>query len=190
MAYISKAKSEIGFTVLELVIAVAILGIISGFIATIVIRSGIIFEKQQGTVETGLANRFTLDEIAANVRTAAQIEESFSSGSESFTTGTTTLILKIPSINADGETISGVFDRVVFYFDAGKIIKKVYPDAQSSRKQTSQILTAATKTLNFTFNNVNIASASAVTVNLTTIKNLPSGSREISDKIEVVLRNY
>jgi len=179
-----------GFTVLELTIAIAILAILSLIIATIIIRSGIIFEKQQGNVETGLANRFVLDEISQNVRAAKQVEESFISGPDNYTTGTATLILKIPAINAAGETISGVFDRVVFYKDSEKIIKKVYPDSQSTRKQISQILTITTRTLNFSYNNADVTAASAVTVDLTTVKKLPSGERVNSDKIEVVLRNY
>lgn len=197
MDYINRTKYGIrntesgnGFTLLELVISIAVLSIISVILATIIIRSGFFFEKQTGLAEVGLSNRFVLDEIATQVRAAKQVEENFTGNGQNFTTGAVILVLKLPSVDAAGSTISGVFDRVVFYLDGGKINKKVFPDATSTRVKTSQILTTATKTLNFSYNNANVASSSAVTVNLTTVKNLPAGNQENTDKIEVVLRNY
>lgn len=189
MDYINR-KIKKGFTVLELTIAMALLAILSVIIATIVIRSGIIFEKQTGSVEVGLSNRFVLDDIAQQVRTAKLVESNFTGDGQNFTTGTDTLILKLPSIDNSGAAIANTFDRVVYYLNAGKINKKVFPDAASSRKKITQILTTTTKTLKFAYNNSNVASTSAVTVDLTTIKKLPSGDRENSDKIEAVLRNY
>lgn len=185
-----KRSVKRGFTILELLISIAILSIISVIISTIAIRSGIIFEKQTGLVEVRLSNRFVLDEVATQVRAAKQVEGSFTGNGQNFTTGTTTLILKLPSVDSSGSTISGAFDRVVFYLDGARIFKKVFPDATSKRPKTTQILTATVKNLNFSYNNVSIASASAVSVNLTTTKTLPSGVQENSDKIEAVLRNY
>ena len=183
-------ETKKAFTLLELLISIAILSIISVIIATIVIRSGFFFEKQTGLAEVGLSNRFVLDEIATQVRAARQVEENFTGNGQNFTTGLSTLILKLPSIDASGSTISGAFDRAVFYLDGAKIFKKVYPDAASTRPKTSQILTAATKTVSFSYNNASLASASAVTVSLTTEKKSATGTQENTDKIEAVLRNY
>lgn len=187
-----KNKLKRGFTLIELLLGIAIISILSVVLTTLIIRYGILYERQQIDVAANLDNRFILDDIATRAREAAEVSNSLIVGSDTFTTNSTTIILKVPSLDQNGQNISTVFDYVIYYKDATSpdtLRKKVVPDAQSTRQSSSQLLTSALKSITFSYNNADPQMASVITVVLETVKTESGQTKEARDTIQVTLRN-
>jgi prepilin-type N-terminal cleavage/methylation domain-containing protein len=179
-----------GFTLLELVIAIGILSIISLILATIIIRFGIHYQKQQAEVQANLSNRFVLDEISTRIRESRAIADQITTGGQTYTTGATTLVLKPLSIDADGNTIAGTYDYIIFYQNSTKLNKKVVPDTSSKRPAVNQVLTANLKQITLTYDNPTPASANSVTIDLRTEETLGGQTKEAQGQVKATLRNF
>jgi len=182
-----------GFTLLELVISIAILAIISLTLTTIIIRYGIHYQKQQTEVQANLSNRFVLDEISTRIRESRTIADQTTVDGQIYTTGANTLVLKALSIDANGNTIAETFDYIIFYQDSTqttKFIKKVAPNALSKRLSVNQVLTANLKQITFTYDNPTPSSANSVTIDLRTEETSGGQTKEAQGQAKTTLRNF
>lgn len=180
------------FTLIELLISIALISIISVIVTTLVIRYGIFYERQNVEIGANLDNRFILDDMSSQVRQASKITGSVTIDGQLFTTSITSIILKLPSLDQNGQTMSNVFDYVLYWQDSQdlKIFKKkIVPDVQSTRKGASQILTTNLKSISFSYNNPDPEQASVVTAVLETVKTQSGQTKEAKDTIQIRLRN-
>jgi prepilin-type N-terminal cleavage/methylation domain-containing protein len=179
-----------GFTLLEIVIAIAVLAIISLILATIIIRWGIHYKQQETQVGASLSNRFVLDEITTRIRESRAIADQITVDSQTYTSGSTILVLKPLSIDAEGNTIAGTYDHIIFYQDSAKLIKKVVPNAISKRLAVNQILTVNLKQVTFSYDNSTPQLANSVTIELTTKETQGGQTKEAQDQAKATLRNF
>lgn len=181
------------FTLIELLISIALISIISVILTTLIIRYGIFYERQNVDIAANLDNRFILDDISAQVRQAAKIATSVTIDGQTFATSQTTIVLKLPALDQNGQTMQNIFDYVIFWQDSQDLKnfrKKIVPDLQSTRKVVSQILTSNLKSVVFSYNNPDPTQASTVTATLETIKTQGGQTKEAKDAVQVRLRNF
>ena len=130
-----------GFTFIELAIAMTI-----SLLATVAIFSTFITTSKMSVQsymqnKTTMEARIIIDNLTSDVRMAINLESSF----DEFTSGPSTLILKLPSINADGFAIDPKtkFDRVIYHQDQAKpnqIIRTLRAGTGSSRSSESRTI--------------------------------------------------
>ncbi len=180
------------FTLVELLIVIALLSVISAVFASVIINYTTFYQKQQAAIAASLANRTTLDEIAANIREAVGIGSDLTLDGTIFTTSQSVLILLLPGLDANGQFLPGVTDSVIFYQDPAdnQLLKKqVVPAPSSTRPAISQILTANLKSIDFQYNDPNPQQASMVTVNLETTHTIGSRTQNVTGTLQSKLRN-
>lgn len=130
-----------GFTLIEVLIVVGIATVVASLLVVIIANSAGLFYKQSAKVGQGLGVNDALAKFRQIVKESNSIASGYPPGpSPAYTTSATEIVLKIPSIDALGNVITGVFDYFVFRKEEDKFKLKIFPDIQSSKKSQDQIL--------------------------------------------------
>lgn len=145
-------SNEKGITLVEALLTLGIAVVVGAMLLVIMVNSAGLFYQQSGKVEQGLSVNDALLSMKETIRGASQVSSSYpETGSPTYTSSSTQLVLKIPSINSSGDIISGVFDYFVFFKDSDKLRLKTFPDSQSSRKAQDQIFSTKLDSLIFEY---------------------------------------
>lgn len=175
-----------GFTLIELIIVLGIFSILVFFLAYI---SGYHFQTYDNeNAELNITNdaRTALDDVDNYVRQAHRILSTYTT----YTTGNTTLIVQIPSIDSSGQIIDSTYDIVVFYRSGSNFIRQVFPNTSSSRSSATRNLAAGVTSLTFSYNNTDYTQSTQVTTSITIQQQAGTQTRSITVSSQSTLRNY
>lgn len=181
-------ESSTGFSVIEMVIVVPLIAIMAFFLSYIGIYHFQTFNSQSAELNITDYARTALDDIDNYVRQATRVLSSYST----YTTGTNTLVLQIPSIDSSGQLVAGTYDNAVFYLSGTDLFRRIYPDASSTRSNVIQKLASGVNTSNFSFSydNGDYSLVKQVTTNLTVTQNAGTQVRSITISSQSKLRNF
>lgn len=148
------SKSGTGFTLIELLILIAVSAVAGALLVSIMVTSNRLFVHQGNKVSQGLSLNDSVNEISRMIKLSSRVVGSYPDPSPEFTTDSTTLILSLPSIDAQNKIIDNTFDYAVIFRDSQKpnLLKlAVYPDPQSSRKSQNKVLSNILSKIIFTY---------------------------------------
>jgi len=124
-------------------------------------------------------------EIDKNILQGVGVAEIYPEVSPLYTTDSHTLILKLPGLGAEG-VLTDVYDYVVIARDADKnniLRKKVFPDAQSTRKSEDLVLTTILDAIDFSYLNKSGGSVNPnLATSISTVLAVKSGNELINSK--------
>ena len=187
----------IGFTIAELMVAasIALMAFAVLFYISFTIQDDIgITSSVLGISEKG---RLAIDRISKDTRKAKSVISSYGS----YTSGNTTLILRIPSIDINGDIIDPktYFDTIIYTLDPGspeRLLYIVNANAASSRNNATEIVTQNVNTLLFSSNGTGLSSITdkasiiTVTVKIITSTTALAGSPRLNQiTTSISLRN-
>lgn len=159
-----------GFTLLEAVIAMGLTAIVGVLLLVIIINSAGLSTQQSSKVTEGLNVNDTLSQIRNTVKIASSVADSFTSGSDTYTTGQTKLVLKVPSVGSNNNIIAETYDYFVFYSDQHFLRLRVFPDSLSTRKAKDQIFSTSVNSLSFQYLNSADPPLEVIPINATKVK--------------------
>lgn len=187
-----------GFTLPEVIIATFLTAIVGGLILLIVVRSNGVFYTETAKVGQGLNVNDTLANIRSNVKVSAAVASSFTNGGTTYTSGSSTLVLKVPSVDSTGAIIPSTFDYIVYTKQVNRqtnmLVYKLFPATGSVKKSLDQVLAFNVNNLLFQYFDSSGAEASptvAVKVRVTlTLEQSAGAANEMNiATTEAVLRN-
>lgn len=132
-----------GFSLVETMFASVVGIIVLGMIMILYVGVNNSMARGVALAEINSDVRLAMDRIIRDVRWATQLETSRSVDGTLYLTGDNALILKIPAIDASGDTIADTYDYVVYTLDESdpeKLRRIVDPDADSSRTGSDQVI--------------------------------------------------
>lgn len=140
-----------GLTLVEILITMGISIVVGMLLLIIIVNSAGLFYNQSSKLNLGLNTNDTLSQIRQSVKEASFIQASFTFGSDTYTSGTTQLVLKVPSIDSLSNIIVNTFDYFIFFQDQKKLRFKTFPDPASNRKAQDQIFSTHVDSLTFKY---------------------------------------
>lgn len=144
--------SQRGLTLVEALFTLGIAVVVGTMLLVIIVNSAGLFYGQSGKLQQGLNLNEALSAIREAIRGSSSVASSYPEiGSPTYTSGATQLVLKVPSINSQGEVISSTYDYYIFYKDANKLRFKTFPAIQSTRKAQDQIFSTSLHNLTFEY---------------------------------------
>jgi len=181
-------NSSGGFTIVELIVVVGLTAVISLFLAYLVGYQYQIYNTQAAQLSVTSDARGMADDIDSYVRQAHRVLSSYLT----YTTGSQTLVLQVPSIDSSGQIISGTYDTVVFYLSGTDFYRQVFPDASSSRPAVTKKLASGIDTANFSlaYNSADVTGATQVTSNIALVQTVGGQTKSITFSSQADLRNY
>ncbi len=159
-------SATLGFTLVELLVSIAILAIVSLVTVTIYVTGlkNTQIEAQKANLQSD--NKTVLEKIAADTRDATAVV----STKDTYTSSSTTLILSVPAIDSSQEIIySGenfVLDYIIYTLSGGVLQKIVIANISSSRESIGPVNILGNCTINFNYT-PDLATASEVEITLT-----------------------
>lgn len=134
-------------TIVEVVIAVGIQAVVLlGVYAAVVTCTRLQKDNYQHNLVSAEAQRVA-DRLISDVRGALALENSFSDAGKTYQYSTSTLILRYPSIDANGIPldVTAKFDRIIYHPGASNYIyRTVIPGAGSSRTSEERLIGRST----------------------------------------------
>lgn len=174
-----------GITLTEILVTLAITAVVVTLLATIFSQNNRLFYNQQTKVSHGISSNEVINQIDDAIRGAISVEAQYPAQNPTYTSGDSTLILKLPSIDGSGNVISGVFDYMVFSKDLTlpAILRQIiYTDPQSARKSANKVISTTLKSLTITYLSdvkATVSPTSASLVNYSLILSSKQGDQTI-----------
>lgn len=113
-AVFSIADAQRGFSLVELIIAIAVIGILTVVLSAIIVTSQRSAAVERTRADLVTENRLLIDETSRNIKSARSVLASATILASSYTTGGETLILELPAVDANQTIITSVFDTQVW----------------------------------------------------------------------------
>ncbi len=184
-------KPSLGFTLAEVLVVIALL------LVTVVLGLGIFFdnnlfyENQTGKIAVINATREVADRLAEYGREAKAFESSYVYSGTTYSTGSATVIFRLPGRSASGDILAGIYDHVIVSTDsadAAHLLLIVDPDPSSARPQREHLLTDRLTSLAFTYDNADVTQAHNLSFEITATS---AGRHPATETVDgqVTLRN-
>ncbi len=160
-----RASSRRGFTLAEVLVVTGLMSILISLGVGIFLANNKFYQNQTGKVLNVNVTREAADRINEYTRLGITFATSHIYNLVTYTTGPETLILQIPSVESDGDIISGVFDYVIITKDLGaanRLLLIVDSHPSSSRLARFYEITSALTSLSFTYDNADLSLARKV----------------------------
>lgn len=162
---------ERGLTLVEVLVAMGIATFVGSLLIAVIVSSAGLYSNQSTKVQEGLKINDVLSSLRSNIKQASTVISQYTQDLTTYTSGTSQLVLKVPSNDSLGNLIDNTFDYFVFFLDQSYLHYKIVPNALSSRKAIDQIL-GLVDNLNFQYFNLNnppqeVAPSSASKVRIT-----------------------
>lgn len=186
-----------GITFVEILIVLVISTMVGGLLLTLMISSSGVFYNQSAKVSQGISANEVLSRVRNNIKETALVAVNYPEiGSPQYSSSSTQLILKIPSVDGSGNIITSVYDYFIYYIDGTKLRLKTFPDPLSTRKPQEQIFTTSLKSLNIKYldlnnppNEVTPQTAQKISITLTIEEKIGANLEELTATSEAILRN-
>ena len=144
-----------GFTLIEAIVYIAIASIVLVIITQIFISQSQVYDRETSQIDIDLYAKQTLNRIVSNSISALGVANTQVISGVTYTSSSSTLILKLQSIDANQNLISNKYDFIVFYLDPAdqtKLYMKMDADLSSNRQDASALLATFVESLNFRYN--------------------------------------
>ena len=184
-------RSLTGFTLLEIIIGVAIFSVIAVVVGSVLVGHYKIYDFASTDGDLKAASLTILERMAKVAAESKEIALSHNFGGADFTAGSSTAIFALPAEDASGNIIADAFDYIAFYKSptSTKVIEYAEAAAGSVRKSGTKILSAFVKNLIFSYNN-NVPSASTdIKIFLEIEKTVRGTIKNFRNSATVYLRN-
>lgn len=130
---------EAGLTLVEILISSSIAVVVGSLLLIIMVNSSGLFYKESSKVNIGLNTDDALSKVRKSIKESSAVVANYTQGLETYTSGVTMIVLKLPSLDSSGNIIPNVFDYFVFFKDQSHLRFKTFPDIVSFRKPQDQI---------------------------------------------------
>lgn len=164
-----------GATLLELAVTVAVGSVVFLIIGAIFLAQGRFFAIQDAISETQVNAFAAADAVGRYAGSARAVVSGAAINGASYTTSESTLVLRLPAIDAQGEVIAGAWDHVAFTTDPSdpsRFLLDLEADAASARESLTIRPAAFVDKLIFRYNAVEATSADAVELTIRTKKSV------------------
>jgi Tfp pilus assembly protein PilW len=162
----SGRKKIQGFTIAELQVSlfISMLTLVASILLYIAYWH--IFAMSNTYLDLFSNSRIAMEWIARDIRWASQVETS----SGIYTTSDHCIVLKVPSIDANGSTIASHYDHIIYQLNGSDLYRIVLKDASSSRENANSAIAHYCTSLTFSSGGVTLSNvANLSTVNTVAI---------------------
>jgi hypothetical protein len=157
-----------GFTLIETVVLIGISAIALTAIVNLFIIFNSLYSYQHAFIKTAGSSGATLNALQAAVLPADAVLVLHTFSGMTLQSGTTTLVLELPTVNSAGAFVAGARDYVAFYASSTDLYRVVEANAQSVRVSGATLLSSTLDTLAFTYDSSDFAQVTRVTAAITT----------------------
>lgn len=152
-----------------------------------------VFVKQAARTDNETGAVLATRNISDLARGASAVEASATVDGTAYVTSSSILVLKMPTVDASNDIVSGSYDYIAFYRD-GSDATKIYSDTEaatgSKRLTGKKLVTANNLILTFRYNDPDVSKASRVQVYLVNTQTKRATTLTTKAWTSIHFRNY
>jgi prepilin-type N-terminal cleavage/methylation domain-containing protein len=188
-----KGIDQKGVTLMETLVVIGIMTVLLLVVTQIFALNYDIFWKQskRSSNETGAV--LAAKTVSQMARGAIDVEASHLFGSDTRTSSSSALVLKLPTVDSSGNVVAASFDYIAFYRDATtptKIMAATDAAALSYRASGTRLITDHNEVARFMYNNPDITKANRVSLFVVNRQSYRSLNLTTRGWTSIFLRNY
>ena len=186
----SSHTQQKGFTLIETVIVIALSASMMVMIGVLLFNFSATSSYQAALTESSGSASALLREIESLTLPASEVLQTYTFSSSTYTSSSTVLVLKIPSIDTVGNTITNTYDYAAFYVVGTKAYRLLEANVLSKRTSGTKQLSSTINTLAFTYNNIIFSQVNTVTVDIQTRAQTKQQTLDDHRREQIRLRNH
>ncbi len=178
-----------GFTLIEVLITIALSVVLMLAIERLYVVYGRVMIFQKSEIDVARGGSAIMDAVRAAGLQARQITAMHLFSGTSYSSGTTTAIFELPSVDAAGAIIAGSYDYVGIHASGTDAYRMTDAAASSARVSGEKKLTSVLESLSFSYDAPSFPSVTSVTVDATTSAMVRDEVAQVHLREHVYLRN-
>lgn len=181
-----------GFTLVEVIVVIFIFVLMSIAITSLFIGQNSLYQFYTAEVASEGSARRIVNRVTELVRTSESVLSSYDFGGTVHSSGSDTLVLRLPTVDSSDQILTNTFDYVVYYLDPSdntKLFEKMEADGQSQRGSVTRLLSESIDNVLFTYDNVDFDKVSEVGLAIETLETFKNTVATTTLDILVKLRN-
>lgn len=156
------------FTLAEVLITAALSAVLMLAIAQLYIVYGRIITFQQSSIAVALGGSDTIDAVRTAGLQAKNVVAAHTFSGTNYSSGTTTVIFEIPSMNASGAILANTYDYIGIHASGTEAYRLTDAAPGSVRVSGGKRLTKVLESIIFIYDNFSFPSVTSITVDATT----------------------
>lgn len=156
------------FTLIETIVVVAISAAAFIAMANLFFIFNSIYGYQQAFMAAAGSSGASMNAFELSVLPAEQVLASHNFSGTTHSSGASTLVLELPSINGSGDILSGAKDYVAFYASSTKLYRLTEANAGSARVSSLTQLSSTLLSLGLTYDDIDFTKVTNVIVDIQT----------------------
>ncbi len=156
------------FTLIEVLVAAALSAVLLLAITRLYVVYNRVVLVQQASIKATLGASGIVDAARVAGMQARQVVAAHTFAGANYSSGTTTAIFELPSIDASGAIVGGAYDYIGIHASGTEAYRFADAAPGSSRASGEKRLTDVLDALSFTYDNPSFPSVTSVTVSATT----------------------
>lgn len=187
-----EAKKHRGASLLEIIVVIGISVVLFFVIADVFISFSRLFQIQSAITDVEMNNYLALNRLQKIIKESDQVLASKIINSAIYSTSNSTLVLEAPSIDGDGNIISGSYDFFSIHrdsLDQSKLILSIATNGQSSRRAGDTIISAFVDKMIFSYNDIEPNKTNLITIYLSNSRPANGSKQQIAAGTAIGLRN-
>ena len=186
-----QSKNQKGFTIIEIVIVIFLFGILLMGLLSIFEWQQKVYTVEMAEVGVTSSARSTLGAMNSVIAQGIEIVSSRTIDSVLYTTGGSTVVVRLPVITSSDEVLPDQYDYAVFHRDGENLFQIIEAHASSTRETGSKLLSDNVHNFSLSYNGGDIASSNRITATITN-REIYHGDKfaEFSLSQTILLRNY
>ena len=161
-------KSLSGLTFIETVIVVGIFSLMLIALVDLLIGYYQLYDTQSATIDVGGSAVRLVTELHTAALQSDQILASHACNGTTYTSGATTVVFEMPSVDSSGNIIANTYDYECVYVSGTNVYAILVPGSGSARPSVTRTLTSVLSQLSLTYDNADFTKVTEVTVDATT----------------------
>ena len=186
----SSSTQQGGFTLIETVIVIALSASMMLMIGVLLFNFSTTSSYQTALTESSGSASALLREIESLTLPASEVLQTYTFSSSTRTSSSTALVLKIPSIDTAGNTITNTYDYAAFYVVGTKAYRLLEANVLSRRTSGTKQLSSTLNALTFTYNNITFSQVTTVTIDIQTRAQTKQQTLNDHRREQIRLRNH
>ena len=179
-----------GFTLIETVIVTALSAIMLVALSILIYSFNTSYLYEQASSLSAKSARSVIREVESLTIPAYRVLQSYTFSGTAYSSSSTVLVLKIPSIDSFGSIIPNTYDYAVFYTSGTNAFRILEAGTGSSRVSGTLLLSETISALSFSYNAGDFTLVSAVTVDVQTSAQSHGHISNDRRREQLYLRNF
>ena len=179
-----------GFTLIEIIVGIGVFILLIFALFNLYLVYGSLYSFQDTQLTATMDGRVAMSEITFLTVQAYRVVGNITIATTTYYSGTTTLVLQIPSMAAGDGTISNTWDYAVFYINGTNLYRTIQANAASSRISGTRLLTGNLQNLVFSYDNADLTQAQKVSIDINIQTQTAKYTATNHSTEQVTLRNF